>query len=200
MIYIPKPNFKHNNVETLELDDQFCEWSGCQMGGKYRAPKSKKKLREYRWFCIEHVRIYNKSWNYYEGMSDKQLEKAIRSDITWNRPTWPIGNGYNLGFGPKRNDISVESLGDPFGFFTKKKIIKKHTSWKMEIVFTVQERKALSLLDLDNTVTATKLRGRYKSLVKQCHPDVTYGDKKLEERFKQIKQAYDIIMAKISKN
>jgi len=56
------------------------------------------------------------------------------------------------------------------------------------------ERKALATLDLDTSVTVLELRARYKLLVKRHHPDVTGGDKKSEERFKQINEAYETIM------
>jgi hypothetical protein len=198
MMYIPKDKFALHSNGSLGPSVQSCEWSGCLMNGKYRAPKSKTKIREYRWFCMEHVRIYNKSWNYYEGMTDIQLEKFIRSDTTWNRPTWPIGDGYNQIFSTKNIEVGLENINNIFDFFSKKDTYKKSTFWEPNASPTAQEKKALSLLNLDVSVTIAELRIRYKFLVKQCHPDVTCGDKKLEERFKQIKEAYDIIITYIA--
>ena len=42
---------------------------GCEAMGEYRAPKSRRDLKDYWWFCLEHVRAYNSTWDYYKGMS-----------------------------------------------------------------------------------------------------------------------------------
>jgi hypothetical protein len=68
-----------------------CDAPGCREPGEHRAPKSRDRLEDYYWFCLDHVRSYNKQWNYYEGVSPEELEQAIRRSTTWDRPTWPLG-------------------------------------------------------------------------------------------------------------
>jgi hypothetical protein len=46
-----------------------CDHSGCKRAGEYRAPKSRQRLKDYYYFCFEHVQAYNKAWNYHAGMS-----------------------------------------------------------------------------------------------------------------------------------
>ena len=46
-----------------------CDSPGCEALGEYRAPKSRRDLKNYWWFCLEHVRAYNSTWDYYKGMS-----------------------------------------------------------------------------------------------------------------------------------
>ena len=58
---------------------------------EHRAPKSRENLREYYWFCLEHVREYNKSWNYFEDMSEEQISTYRHNSATWHRPTWDLG-------------------------------------------------------------------------------------------------------------
>ena len=87
-----------------------CDHPGCQESGEFRAPKSRAQLREYYWFCLDHVREYNKSWNYYAGLSDLEIERMVRFDTVWNRQTWPMGGwraheerlraALDRGFGP----------------------------------------------------------------------------------------------------
>ena len=60
--------------------------------GEYRAPKSRNTLRDYWWFCLEHVRAYNGSWDYYKGMTPAQMEQELRADTAWGRPSWPLGH------------------------------------------------------------------------------------------------------------
>ena len=42
---------------------------GCGAQGEYRAPKDRSHLNDYWWFCLEHVRAYNGSWDYFKGMT-----------------------------------------------------------------------------------------------------------------------------------
>ena len=50
------------------------------------APRSRDALRDYLWFCLDHVRAYNKAWNYYDGLQGTALEAEIRRATTWERP------------------------------------------------------------------------------------------------------------------
>ena len=68
-----------------------CDLPGCGAPGEYRAPKSRLNLREYWWFCLEHVRAYNSTWDYYKGMSPVEMERELRADTAWQRPSWPLG-------------------------------------------------------------------------------------------------------------
>ena len=64
---------------------------GCEAMGEYRAPKSRRNLKDYWWFCLEHVRAYNSTWDYYKGMSPGEIEAQLRADTAWQRPSWPLG-------------------------------------------------------------------------------------------------------------
>ena len=48
----------------------ICEWNNCNEEGLYKAPKEKDNSKEYRLLCLEHVREFNKSLNYFSGMID----------------------------------------------------------------------------------------------------------------------------------
>ena len=85
---------KHMHPSLVMRDDvaediRLLDWPDCQMKAEHRAPRSREQLREYRWFCLEHIRQYNSHWNYFEGMSDDEVEASLRHDTVWNRPTWP---------------------------------------------------------------------------------------------------------------
>ena len=64
----------------------ICEWNNCNEEGLYKAPKEKDNSKEYRLLCLEHVREFNKSWNYFSGMSDEQVINFLKSDMTWHKP------------------------------------------------------------------------------------------------------------------
>ena len=67
--------YDKNGSETPQLT-KYCEWKGCNNKGIHRAPKNREYLREFRWFCLEHVREYNNKWNYFSGLSQIEIEKG----------------------------------------------------------------------------------------------------------------------------
>ena len=48
--------------------NKICDASNCNHEGIYPAPKSRDQLNEYYFFCLDHIRDFNKSWNYFEGL------------------------------------------------------------------------------------------------------------------------------------
>ena len=85
-----------------------CDAPDCAEAGQYRAPRDR-NLREFHWFCLDHVRAYNASWDFYKGMGPDEIEANLRADTSWQRPTWPLGRiGGSGRFDP-------EILRDPLG-------------------------------------------------------------------------------------
>ncbi len=157
-----------------------CSHPGCAEAGDYRAPKSRDALHEYYWFCLEHVRAYNAAWDYYAGMPADEIEQVLRSDTTWQRPTWPLGR-----MGANRH-YDAERVNDPFGVF-------EEAVWERPRERSrpaSPEENAMQVMDLKMPLTLDVLKARYKELCKLHHPDANGGDKGSEERFKQIGQAY----------
>ena len=74
----------------------ICEWSNCKEVGKYKAPIEKDNIKNFRWLCVEHIKMFNKKWNYFEGMSQNEIENFIKSDLTWHRPTQRFGSKDNF--------------------------------------------------------------------------------------------------------
>ena len=152
----------------------------------YRAPRSRRHLSSFYWFCLDHVREYNKAWNYCAGMSMEEIEAHIRADVVGWRPTWPMG-----WWARRRAGMDYDSVRDEFGSFADdgKKGAEKE---RKQSAFSPMsaEAKALSAMDLSPPVTLDKLKARYKELVKRFHPDTHGGDKAAEERLKLINQAY----------
>lgn len=162
-----------------------CDHPGCCAGGDFRAPRSRVQLDHYYWFCLEHVREYNSSWNYYAGMSDLEVEADIRRDTVWQRPSWRFGiNPY------------ATRLRDGFGFFDDDAAGPGQRSQRRRTPDPLSAREqALAVFELAPPITMTSVKARYKVLVKQHHPDAHGGDKAAEEKLKIINQAYAILKA-----
>jgi hypothetical protein len=178
-----------------DADVRTCDWPGCQAEGGHRAPKSRDRLNDYHWFCLEHVRAYNAGWNYYAGMSDAEVEADTRRDTVWHRPTWPIGTP------PGGADMDPGAFGDPFGLFGeggpgrasgRGEESARHQSGDG---LAGPHRAALAVFGLEIPVTRDEIRRRYKQLVKRHHPDTNGGDKAAEEKLKEINDAYQTLIA-----
>jgi hypothetical protein len=175
-----------SKTPEVQPNVHLCEWPDCEVIGEHRAPRSPNDLKSFRWFCIDHIRLYNKSWNYYEGMSDKQVEADLRDDTSWNRPSWPFaGMEKSLNF--KSSNLGMDDFGGAFGHSgdpeTDNPTHPRHEP-------DSQEAEAMSVLDLTPPVTPDQIKSRYKELVKRYHPDANGGDKVAEEKFKKISLAY----------
>ena len=49
--------------------ENICEWEKCNETGEFKAPTEKDNSRKFKWLCKEHIKLFNKNWNYFEGMS-----------------------------------------------------------------------------------------------------------------------------------
>ena len=52
-----------------EPDGPRCEHPGCTNAGIHRAPKGRLREGQFYCFCMDHVREYNQSYNYFKGMT-----------------------------------------------------------------------------------------------------------------------------------
>ena len=78
---------KKNKIENL------CNYPDCELEGGYRAPKSYDNLNDYQWFCLDHIKEFNKKWDYHKQMGADEIETDIRFDTIWRRPTHSFGSG-----------------------------------------------------------------------------------------------------------
>jgi hypothetical protein len=152
---------------------------GCLNQGEYRAPKSRDHLRDYFWFCLEHVRAYNAAWDFYKGMSPGQIEAMLRQDTAWQRPTWPLGR-----LGGRPDEDLIHDRMDILGAAGLRRAAPASPATPSEL------RQPLHTLGLDWPVSLDDLKVRYKALAKVHHPDANGGDRAAEERLKTINLAY----------
>jgi len=174
--------------------ERVCDHPDCVAGGDFRAPKSRLHLRDYYWFCLEHVRAYNAAWNYYAGMSDNEIEAEIRSDTVWQRPTWRLGDRHGPGYTARvRDAFGVFSAGG-HGARGDRRERERPDREAVRRALSAQEQ-ALAVFEIEPPFTPVRLKARYKALVKLHHPDAHGGDKMAEERLKIVNQAYATLKA-----
>jgi len=166
---------------------QPCDSPGCLQAGDYRAPKSRHALREFHWFCLEHVRAYNAAWDYYKDMSADEIEAATRADSSWQRPTWPLGQAGRT----SRMDEKLEAELHAFAF-------GQHSKRPQAPDAPAGLREPLRIFGLSWPVTLEMVKIRYKELAKRHHPDANQGDRQAEEMLKTINLAYAALRGKLS--
>ena len=174
--------------EAPQAGARRCDRPGCPEEGVHRAPRTREALTSYFWFCLEHVREYNLAWDYFKDMNEEAIEQIRRRDAVWQRPSCPLNGGKKSRTGPQSRPFR-----DDFGFFTEE--AAESAAQKGRFPPSSRQAKALRILDLAPNACLAEVKARYKSLVKELHPDVTGGDGHAEERLKIINLAYSDLKA-----
>lgn len=172
-----------------------CQWDGCNKPGTHKAPVGRMKEGEYFHFCVDHVRQYNKGFNYFSGLTDSEIARYQREAVTGHRPTWKAGvnaaskesiDPSKVRWG--RSQARPSRMRDPQDIFGGRQSYQP-TAKKAKPL----ESKALDTLGLPETATKEQVKVRYKELLKQHHPDTNGGDRSTEDRLQAVIQAYKIL-------
>tara|TARA_B110000014_G_scaffold252593_1_gene231095 strand:+ start:27 stop:545 length:519 start_codon:yes stop_codon:yes gene_type:complete len=170
--------------------ENICEWENCEESGKYKAPLEKDNSKNYKWLCKEHIIFFNKNWNYFDGMSQNEIESFLKSDITWHRPTQKFGSSDNF-----FNILWNNALSDKFNFFKEEKISENFNNRNL----SEKDKDAFKIMELEFNANWTQIQKKFKTLVKKFHPDRNSGSKKFEDKLKKVTLAYShlkLIMAR----
>ena len=167
----------------------ICDWENCKEIGKYKAPYEKDNSRNYRLLCLEHVKIFNKKWNYFSDMSEEEVEYFIKSDLTWHKSTKKFGSSENF-----FNILWNNALEDKFNIFgsSNYKEFKKSK-------FSKTDKDAFDIMELKHDAKWEDIKKKFKTLVKKYHPDKNSGNKKFEDKLKKITLAYSQLKMRIGR-
>ena len=161
--------------------ENICEWDNCRNTGKFKAPVERDNSKKFRWLCEEHIKLFNKSWNYFEGMGQNEIENFLKSDLTWHRPTQKFGSSDNF-----FNILWNNALNDKFNFFQQNNNINSPNSKKL----SEKDIDAFKIMGLDLNASWPIIQKKFKTLVKKFHPDKNSGSKEFEDKLKKITLAY----------
>jgi len=186
---------KPGEDRRLQADRPCCDWPECANAATHRAPKGRNREREYWRFCLDHVREYNQSYNFFAGMSDDAVARYQKDAMTGHLPTWRIGMvGGGRVKGKNGRPYSTADADDPFGIF--RDIGPEHTKAEVERrTIRNAERKALHALGLEEGASRLDIKTRFKELVKRHHPDANGGDRGSEDKLREIIEAYNYLKA-----
>ena len=167
----------------------ICDWSKCNKIGMYKAPVEKDNSKKFRLLCLEHIKEFNKSWNYFADMNNEEIENFVKSDLTWHKPTKSFASPDNF-FKVLRNN-ALEDRINIFGKINDKNVQRSNLSEK--------DRHALQILGLNYQANWADIQKKFKGLVKKYHPDKNQGSKKYEDILKKVTLAYSQLKLSVSK-
>ncbi len=186
IMVMPKIRLKPKSPEyedKRKSRTHFCEMPGCKLSAEHKAPKHR-GLNDHYMFCLEHVREYNQAWNFFSGMSEKDVENHMASSIYGDRPTWKYGVQGDAA------DILYGRAWQAYNYTEQEPPRQKNG-------FAAQgnspEHEAMAMMGLNPPLTLESIKTRYKELAKKHHPDLNGGCEKSEELLKQINMAYTIL-------
>ena len=181
--------FRQSYDQPARLN-KLCEWPECNLKANFKAPRSNVDLRDFRWFCLKHVKIYNSSWNYFDGYDEEEIEQELMADATWHKPSWKFGTAE--GKVHEKYFSDVHSIFDD-EYETDQTIYSEKLSNKN---YSALEE-ALDIFGLDINSSLQQVKTRYKTLVKKHHPDKNNGNPNAVDKLVKINAAYDILMASL---
>lgn len=198
-----------------------CDSPDCENAGAFRAPRPPngndsgngkspawkqegaldERIDDSKWFCLEHVREYNADWDFFDGMSEDEINAFRDDDASWHRPTWSAADpgqapdqGHDQGKGkayePGRPWTGTEDFEDPYGLFSGARGVSG-AARGFNRPLDLADLKALNVLELEEGATTTEIKTSFKRLAKQHHPDLNNGDAGSEKRLRAVIEAYN---------
>ncbi|MFN7103971.1 MAG: J domain-containing protein [Pseudorhizobium sp.] len=196
--YFDRIRTRRKTKQETAAEAPTCQWDGCDRPGAHRAPVGRNAEGQFFLFCFEHVKDYNKGYNYFSGLSDSEIARYQKEAITGHRPTWAVGVNTGAKHASMHSTIRSgpggpsQKIKDPFGFVASSRSAGPRMEPQARKLKTL-EAKAFDTMGLGARATSAEIKSRYKELVKMHHPDANGGDRGSEERFREVIQAYQLL-------
>lgn len=185
--------------ERLPVIRKGCDAPGCPELGEYKAPKSRTGIRDYYWFCLDHVREYNQNWDYFKGMTPNEVEDHMRKALVGDRPTWRATRaGLNEELLKSKIYARFKNGESVFSDFSMNDAPNEDAKEKPHINANAGSMshptlEALAVIGMTPPVIWDDIKKQYKTLAKKYHPDTNNNDPDAEEQLKKINMAYAIL-------
>jgi len=161
------PRWGEYGQDRDTINVKVCDYHSCIDKGDFPAPKS--PTSEEKWiFCQKHAAEYNKSWDFFQGMSTEEANKYAKNDRASQGKAYASAGTYEWA-GAEGSDG-----------------------------LTVVEREALEYFELPLTATPDNIKDRYRQLAKKYHPDHNQGDSEAASLFQKVRAAHDVLKRKIA--
>ncbi len=196
------PRFKDMRIKPPKdepsQEERTCEYANCRRKATAKAPKSREQLNDFYWFCQNHASEYNKSWNFFDGLSEGAAQAYSDAARHGHRPTWSFNSGSTSRARATRATKDFqEGFEDPFSMFSDRpppsqKNAPANDGPQGPRMGRLQA-KALDTLGLEGHADKATVRKRYTELLRAYHPDSNGGDRSFEDQLQKVVEAYQIL-------
>jgi hypothetical protein len=161
---------------------RVCEHKSCDLAGEYKAPK--RNARGYHWFCQRHAGEYNRSFNFFDNLTEGEIKAFEEAARYGHKKTWKFGSGPTGGkkaayMHDRRRWRGREIFEDGVSSAPR----------EMNRGRTRLQVRALNELDLAADATPEQIRERYSDYVRRFHPDSNQGDRSSEHKLQRVLRA-----------
>lgn len=168
-----------------------CQWDCCEKIGAHRAPVGRDGEGLYLLFCLEHVKEYNKGYNFTVDLSHADVARYQREATTGARPTWgtAVDQATEIPMPSTTRSGSAKALN-------ARKTAAQRQAQKADLQrrkLTVLEARAFETLGLSPDATPAEIKRRYKERLKMLHPDTNQGDRLSEDELRASIEAHKIL-------
>lgn len=182
-----RPNSRFHG--RVEAPGRLCAEPGCEAAGEFRAPMGGARRSDappqYRWLCLDHVRAFNSSYNFFSGMTTEEIYEAQQPLSGWERETRAFASTGGADRPPRWADFS-----DPLDAIGARWRNAMPAERKDGKPLSGRDREALSAMGLEVDADRNALRKRYSELVRKYHPDRNGGDRSHEGALQRVIEAY----------
>jgi len=188
------------DTAPAESDVPMCQYKNCTKPGPHKAPKGRGREGEFYNFCVDHVREYNRRYNYFSGMSEEEFLDYQSDESVGHRPTWNVGSNR---WGKTESPSAKRTRRALGGFDPNARVEDPHglagnsggkaPSRSGRRALGTIERRCFKQLHLPESATSDEIKAQYKELVKRHHPDANGGDRGSEDKLREVIQAYNYL-------
>lgn len=171
---------------------RLCDRPGCPRKAAVRVSKSPRRPAEKIWLCASHAQEHNRSWNFFDGLSDSEAAAAARASIYGDRPTWAMGKNERARAAARAKGAA--DLHDSFGLFGE--AVRRRPGFgpmRDGRVLPRLQVQAFETLGLRVNAAGPEIRRRYAELVRRFHPDANGGDRSAETQLSEVVKAHQIL-------
>lgn len=192
---MPKINLKPNSPDYQDphkpkASFKPCEMPGCPDEGTFRAPRDR-SLSNHYWFCQGHIAEYNRAWNFFDGMNQREVEEQILKSMFGDRPTWRSDVDGMAEENIRRQAYEFHGTGD--ADHNSSRAWQEYQENQNKIDSSSAEFEALAIFGLSPPLNLDDIKAQYKKLAKKYHPDLNQNDPNAEEQLKKINMSYTVL-------
>lgn len=171
---------------------QHCAHPGCSEPGEFRAPGVQPPGFDgpgsYRWFCLMHIREFNARYDWFDGMSQDEIDAAQAPAASWADAARAFRPTAGVDSPPRWADFKdpLEAISGRF----RSHLPKERADGRP---LSAEDRRGLKLLGLGVDASLHDVRTRYSQLVRKYHPDRNGGDRSHEKRLQDVIEAWQLL-------